>query len=61
MFGVRGRPSLSPSDSQRTVDPERSHGSLNTLTNNKHNKTYHSRYHHQMRNKMLSQNGPTDH
>eukprot|EP00972_Heterocapsa_arctica_P082056 12094413-Heterocapsa_arctica.AAC.1 len=46
---------LSPSDSQRTFDAERSNGSLKTLTNNKNNKMDHSRYHHQMRNNMLSQ------
>ena len=40
--GVRRGPSLSPSDSQRRFDPERSNGSLNMLTNNttQHNQPF---------------------
>eukprot|EP00972_Heterocapsa_arctica_P075040 11074596-Heterocapsa_arctica.AAC.1 len=59
--GVRRGPSLAPSDSQHTFDPKRSDGPLKTLTGNKNNKTDHSRYHHQMRNNILSQKSTTDH
>eukprot|EP00972_Heterocapsa_arctica_P034495 5078674-Heterocapsa_arctica.AAC.1 len=57
----RGGLSLSPSDSQRTLDPQPANGSLNILTNDNNNKTDHSRFHHQTRNDMLSQKSATDH
>eukprot|EP00972_Heterocapsa_arctica_P078415 11561904-Heterocapsa_arctica.AAC.1 len=59
--GVRRGPPLSPSDSQQAFYPERFNGSPKTLTNNKTNKTDHSRCHHHIRNGMLSHNCKTDH